>query len=171
VGFEDSYHHAENKMTTENAERIWKAAKSMRTAMLVTRSGDTLISRPMSAIVREDEGAIWFLTDRNSGKLDDIAEHPQVSVSFTNGSDAIAFTGTATIVEDRNKIKDLWSTPAQAWYPNGPEDPLVLALRVTPDQAELWDGPGMVVSLVKMAAAVATGSSVRDIGDHVKAAV
>jgi general stress protein 26 len=156
---------------TGNAEDIWKAAKSIRTAMLVTRSGEQLVSRPMAAIVREDEGVIWFLTDRDSGKLDDIAVHPQVAVSFCEGSTHVAFSGVASVHHDRETIKDLWSTAAQAWYPKGPDDPLVLALRVDPAEAELWDGPGTIVSLVKMAAAVATGSSVRDGGEHVKTRV
>jgi general stress protein 26 len=146
---------------TQNADRIWKAAKSIRPAMLVTRNGAQLVSRPMAAIVRADDGVIWFLTDRDSGKLDDIARDPQVSVSFCDSSNQIAFTGVASVHDDRAIIKDLWSTAAQAWYPKGPSDPLVLALRIDPSQAELWDGPGAIVALVKMAAAVATGSSVR----------
>ena len=155
----------------ESAERIWKAAEKVRTAMLVTRSGDALISRPMAAIVKSDEGLIWFLTDKNSGKLDDIAKHPDVSVSFSDGSDFMAFTGKATVLDDRATIKRLWSNAAQAYYPNGPEDPLVIALRVQPGHAELWDGPGAVVAMIKMAAAVATGESVRDIGEHVEATI
>lgn len=153
---------------TGNAEDIWKAARAIRTAMLVTRNGDQLVSRPMNAIVREHEGAIWFLTDRDSGKLDDIAQHPQVAVSFCEGSNHVAFSGVAAIHEDRETIKGLWSTPAQAWYPKGPDDPLVIALRFEPAHGELWDGPGTIVAMAKMAAAVATGSSVRDIGEHVK---
>ena len=155
----------------ESAERIWKAAEKMRTAMLVTRSGDALISRPMAAIVKRDEGAIYFLTDRTSGKLDDIAQHPEVSVSFSDSSDYIAFTGKASVHDDRATVERLWSNAAQAYYPNGPTDPLVIALRVQPNHAELWDGPGTVIAMIKMAAAVATGESVRDIGEHVEARV
>lgn len=154
----------------ESAERIWKAAEKAHTAMLVTRSGDALISRPMAAMVRKDEGAIWFLTDKTSGKLDDILQHPDVSVSFADGSDYIAFTGKASVHDDRATVKRLWSNGAQAYYPNGPEDPIVIALRVDPSHAELWDGPGTVVAMIKMAAAVATGEQV-DLGEHVEATI
>ena len=162
---------ADEMTQAESAERIWDAAGKLHTAMLVTRSGDALISRPMAAMVKSDEGLIYFLTDKTSGKLEDIAEHPGVSVSFSDGSDYIAFTGKATVHDDRALIKRLWSTGAQAYYPNGPDDPLVIALRVQPSHAELWDGPGTVVSMVKMAAAAATGTSARDMGDHVQASM
>jgi general stress protein 26 len=153
----------------ESADRIWTAAEKIHTAMLVTRSGEMLISRPMAPIVRRGEASIWFLTDKDSGKLGDIVAHPQVSVSFSEGSDHLAFHGAATVHDDRAIIKDLWSNAAQAYYPNGPDDPLVLALRVLPDHAEYWDGPGSVVAMFKIAAAVASGKSVRDMGEHVEA--
>ena len=152
----------------ENTDRIWTAAEKIHTAMLVTQSGDRLISRPMAPIVRRGEASIWFLTDRASGKLEDIAAHPQVSVSFSEGSDHLAFHGPASVHDDRAIIKDLWSKGAQAYYPNGPDDPVVLALRVQPDHAEYWDGPGSVIAIFKMAAAVATGKSVGDIGEHIE---
>jgi general stress protein 26 len=169
--FGAEFNDVERVMTTENADRIWKAAEGIRTAMLVTWTGEALISRPMAAIVRADEGAIWFLTDKDSGKLDDIAAYPEVSVSFSDGSTQVAFHGAASVHDDRAKIKDLWSNAAQACYPGGPTDPLVVALRVDPARAELWDGPGAVIAMIKMAAAVAQGKSVRDIGEHVEAAV
>lgn len=155
----------------ENTDRIWTAAEKIHTAMLVTQSGDRLISRPMAPIVRRGEASIWFLTDRDSGKLDDIAAHPQVSVSFSEGSDHLAFHGPASVHDDRAIIKDLWSNWAQAYYPNGPDDPLVLALRIQPDHAEYWDGPGSVVAMFKMAAAVATGKSVGELGEHIEAQI
>jgi general stress protein 26 len=125
----------------------------------------------MSAIVRADEGLIWFLTDTSTGSKDnEIANDRNVAVIFTDGSSThVAVSGTASIVTDRATVKDLWSTPAQAFYPQGPEDPAIVALRVKPGMAELWDGPSTPVALVQMAAALVTGGSAADIGRNVKA--
>ncbi|MFZ4689274.1 MAG: pyridoxamine 5'-phosphate oxidase family protein [Polymorphobacter sp.] len=155
---------------TDNLHRIWKAAAGIRTAMLVTRGETRLSGRPMSAIVRADENAIWFLTDVPGDLLDDIAAHPQVSVTFCDGgSTHVAFDGSASIHADRATIEGLWSQPAQAYYPEGPGDPRVRAVRVRPVHAELWDGPGTIVAMAKMAAALVSKKSVDGIGEHVEA--
>lgn len=157
---------------TENLDRIWHAAAAIRTAMLVTHDGNGLASRPMSAIVRGGEATIWFLTDADSGKIAAIESNPEVAVTFCDGSSThIAFRGTASIHTDRATIDDLWSQAAQAYYPAGPSDPLVRAVRFRPEHAEMWDGPGQLVAMAKIAVAIATGKSVRDMGDHVEGAV
>jgi general stress protein 26 len=66
-------------------------------------------------------------------------------------------TGRAAISNDRQKIKQLWSTPAKAWW-NSPEDPSIRVLKITPKDAQYWDSPGTVVSYVKMFAAAMTDS-------------
>jgi len=166
------YTVSDSQNTAENIEKIWKAAESIRTAMLVTRGADGLTARPMSAIVRGDESTIWFLTDAQSGKLDDIAAHPQVSVTFCDGGTThLAFRGNASVHTDRATVDMLWSKPALAFYPDGPGDPQIRVLRIRPEHAELWEGPGTLVAMIKIAAAVATGKSARDMGDHVEAKI
>ncbi len=163
---------SDTKATAENAARIWKAAESIRTAMLVTRGADGLTARPMAAIVRGDECTIWFLTDAQSAKLDDIAAHPPVLVSFSDGNSThVVFRGNATIHDDRAMIDMLWSKPALAFYPEGPGDARIRVLRIRPDHAELWNGAGALVAMIKTAAAVVSGKPVRDMGEHIEAAI
>jgi general stress protein 26 len=75
-------------------------------------------------------------------------------------------TGTAVVLNDRAKIKELFSTPAKAWWESA-DDPNIRVLKVTPDDAEYWDSPGTIVSYVKMAAAAVTGTR-PDIGENRK---
>lgn len=49
---------------------------------------------------------------------------------------------------DRAWIKELFSTPAKAWWDSA-DDPNIRVLKVTPDDAEFWDTPGSVISYVK----------------------
>ena len=74
--------------------------------------------------------------------------------------------GTAAVSNDRAKIKQLFSTPAKAWWDSA-EDPNIRVLKITPDDAEFWDSPGTVISYVKMAAAAATGTR-PEIGENRK---
>ncbi len=69
----------------------------------------------------------------------------------------------------RTAINELWSTPAKAWW-DSPDDPNIRVLKVVPDDAQFWEGPGKVVSTVKMAVAAMTGNR-PDLGDNKKVAM
>jgi general stress protein 26 len=157
--------------TQRDADRAWDLMKKIGFAMLVTHDGDKLRARPMSAYLERDENAIYFLTDARRHKDEEIARNPGVNLSFANASDQtyVSVTGTAVVSNDRAKIRQLFSTPAKAWW-NSAEDPNIRVLKIMPDDAEFWDSPGSVISYVKMAAAAVTGSR-PDIGDNRKVAM
>jgi general stress protein 26 len=161
----------EVNMTDDNArnvDRAWELMKKIGFAMLVTRDGEKLRARPMSAYLERDENTIYFLTDARRHKDDEIARNPGVNLSFADASSQkyVSLTGTAMVSNDRAKIKELFSTPAKAWWESA-EDPNIRVLKITPDDAEFWDSPGTIISYVKMAAAAATGSQ-PDIGKNRK---
>jgi general stress protein 26 len=151
-----------------DAERAWELMKKIGFAMLVTRDGDKLRARPMSAYLERENNAIYFLTDARRHKDDEIARNPGINLSFADASAQkyVSLTGTAVVSNDRAKIKELFSTPAKAWWESA-DDPNIRVLKVTPDDAEYWDSPGTVVSYVKMAAAAVTGTR-PDIGENRK---
>jgi general stress protein 26 len=158
-------------MTNDNArdvERAWELMKKIGFAMLVTRDGDKLRARPMSAHLERESNTIYFLTDARRHKDEEIARNPGINLSFADASAQkyVSLTGTAAVSNDRVKIKELFSTPAKAWWESA-DDPNIRVLKVTPDDAEYWDSPGTVVSYVKMAAAAVTGTR-PDIGENRK---
>ena len=157
--------------TQRDADRAWDLMKKIGFAMLVTHDGDKLRARPMSAYLEREENAIYFLTDARRHKGEEIARNPGVNLSFANASDQkyVSVTGTAVVSNDRAKIRQLFSTPAKAWWSSA-EDPNIRVLKIMPDDAEFWDSPGSVISYVKMAAAAVTGSR-PDIGDNRKVAM
>ena len=151
-----------------NIERAWELMKKIGFAMLVTRDGDKLRARPMSAYLRREENAIYFLSDARRHKDEEIARNPSVNLSFADASSMkyVSLTGTATVSNDRARIKEMFSTPAKAWWDSA-DDPNIRVLKVTPDDAEFWDTPGSVIAYVKMAVAAATGTR-PEIGDNRK---
>jgi general stress protein 26 len=160
-----------NDNTARDTDRVWDLIKKIGFAMLVTRDGDKLRARPMSAYLERDNNAIYFLTDARRHKDEEIARNPNINLSFANPSDQkyVSLTGTAVVSNDRAKIKQLFSTPAKAWWDSA-EDPNIRVLKVTPDDAEFWDSPGSVISHVKMAAAAVSGTR-PDLGDNRKVAL
>jgi general stress protein 26 len=152
----------------DHVERIWELAKRIGIAMFVTWDGKEQRARPLAATVEKDEGAIYFLTDVNGEKDQQIAEFPHVSVSFADHkhSKFVALSGKATVLNDRAKIKALWNPFAKAWW-DSPEDPAIRVIKVVPQDAELWDSPGRIVTTISMLAAAVTGRSPK-IGENAK---
>ena len=158
-------------MSNDNArdqDRVWQLMEKIGFAMLVTRDGDKLRARPMSAYVERDNNAIFFLTDARRHKDDEIARNPSINLSFADASAQkyVSLTGTAAVSNDRAKIKQLFTTPAKAFWDSA-EDPNIRVLKITPDDAEFWDSPGTVISYVKMAAA-AVGNTRPEVGENRK---
>lgn len=146
-------------------DRVWKLMDRIGFCMLATREGDDIRSRPMAAHVVRDENAVYFLTDVDSHKDDEIEAEPNVGLAFADsgGQKYVSVSGLAAVSNDRAKIRELWSTPAKAWWDSA-DDPSIRVLKVTPKDAQYWDSPGTVVSYVKML--VATVSDTRpEIGD------
>lgn len=160
-----------NANTARDIERAWDLMKKIGFAMLVTRDGDKLRARPMSAYLERENNAILFLTDARRHKDEEIARNPNINLSFADAGSQkyVSVTGTAAVSNDRAKIKQLFSTPARAWWDSA-DDPNIRLLRVTPDDAEFWDSPGLVISYVKMAAAAVAGTR-PDLGDNRKVAM
>jgi general stress protein 26 len=160
-----------NDNTARDAERAWDLMKKIGFAMLVTKDGTKLRARPMSAYLERENNAIYFLTDARRHKDEEIARNPDINLSFADAGDQkyVSVTGTAVVSNDRAKIKQLFSTPAKAWWDSA-EDPNIRVLKITPDDAEFWDSPGSVISYVKMAAAAVTGTR-PDMGDNRKVAM
>ena len=157
-----------NDNTRRDVERTWDLMKKIGFAMLVTRDGEKLRARPMAAYPDRDRNAIYFLTDARRHKDEEIARSPEVNLSFADAGDQkyVSLCGRASISNDRAKIRELFSTPAKAWWDNA-EDPNIRVLKVIPDDAEFWDSPGTVISYVKMVAA-AVSNTRPNIGENRK---
>jgi general stress protein 26 len=152
-------------------DRTWELMKKIGFAMMVTRDGEKLRARPMAAYLDRDANTIFFLTDARRHKDDEIAADPQINLSFADSGDMkfVSVSGTAAVSNDRAKIKELFSTPAKAWWDSA-EDPNIRVLKFTPDEAEYWDSPGTVISYVKMAAAAVSGTR-PDLGTNRKVSI
>lgn len=139
--------------------------------MLVTRLDNQLTSRPMSHIAKSEEGSIYILTSKSADVYDEIQQHPEVLLTLSDGSsEFVSLSAEASLDDDRALIKRLWNPGAQAFWPDGPTDSDVVAIVLAPGDCEYWDGPGSVISAVKLAAAIATGTT-PDFGENAKVAL
>lgn len=149
-------------MTESKTENYLEILKSFRYAMLTTRNDTGLRSRPMAvAEVNEDDGSVWFLTSIDSGKLDEITEHPEVNLSFQDGTRFLSITGTTVVSRSRERRDELWSPAYTVWFPEGKDDPSLLVLGVLPGKAEYWDNSGVkgIRVIFELGKSVVTGET------------
>lgn len=111
----------------------------------------------MSAYADEHEHAIYFLTDARGVKDDEIRAHPEVCLTFVEGTHYLSVSGEGSVSNDRAKIGELWNVFAQAWF-DGPNDPNIRLLRVVPQDAQYWETPAKLAKVVSMVIAAATGT-------------
>lgn len=158
-------------MSTEprnDAARVWKLMEQINVCMLASKDGDKIRARPMHPTAREPENAIYFLTSTDGHTDDELQNEDEVCLSFAEPDNGkyLVVTGRARILEDRPLIHELWSIGAEAWW-DGPDDPRVRAIEVTPEDAQFWDGPHGATAMVQLTLAAATGAK-PDMGDQRK---
>ncbi len=160
---------AASSQSDADKARAWKLLDKFHLCMLATYDGAEIRVRPMGLYLRPEENALYFLTDARGHKDEDIALYPHVTVICQDrGANLyIAVAGRATISQDKAKIRDLWNPAAQAWW-EGPDDSAIRVLRVTPNDAQFWDGPNALMSTAAMLGAAVTGQRPSDLGDNRK---
>lgn len=150
------------KNESNDIEKLAKIIKSVNIAMLTTAMPDgSLRSRPMATQKAQFDGReLWFFTDLDAAKVEEIAAEHHVNVSYADPDKQryASVSGMATLVRDRAKAKELWSPGVKAWFPGGVDDPNLAMLRVRVQYAEFWEAPpSKVVQAVGFVKAITTG--------------
>lgn len=120
-----------------------------------------LRTRPMELQPRDEQIAeFWFATSPETHKVSDIEQHPQVCLSYydPSGRAYVSIAGRAELTANRGEVQRVWNERMRPWFPQGPDDPAIMLLRVQPTHIEYWEaGKGPLGVLWEEAKAVATG--------------
>ncbi len=163
-------------MSTEhlNKEQSWEKLRELvddiKVAMMVTGLEKKPISAiPMGTKKIDDKGNIWFLSLGNSEHNQNIQANPDVHLLYSDPDDMefLSLYGRAEITKDRALLDDLYSSNTDNWF-DGPNDPNLTAIKVTPVEAYYWDTKtNKYISLLKMGVGAVTGDK-QDIGEKGK---
>lgn len=124
-------------------EEFDKLIEGIETAMFTTRRHDGhLVSRPMETQKRISGADLWFVTDAETRKLDELLRDPHVNCSYFNNKSRewVSVSGVARISRDRKRIRDLYQPEWKVWFADeggqrdgGPDDPRIALIMVEAD--------------------------------------
>jgi general stress protein 26 len=133
-------HEATPASTEKKLDQLYGLVDGIEIAMLTTRRLDGhLVSRPMATQVRAAGADLWFVTDGDSDKMDELQHDPHVNASYYRDKtrEWVSVSGTARMVRDRAKIHELYRPDWKAWFPDdgpgrdgGPDDPRLALIGV-----------------------------------------
>ena len=121
-------------MTTQKKlDDLYGLIEGIEIAMFTTRRPDgRLVSRPMATQTQAKDKDLWFVTDIESNKLDELAFDPEVNLAYYKDRtrEWVSVSGTATVTQDRELIHELYQKDWKAWFGDeggardgGPDDP------------------------------------------------
>ena len=116
------------------------------------QSGKPFATRPMSVQQFDDDGNLWFLSAKDSHKNAEITADHSVQLLFQGSdySDFLQLYGKAFIIDDTEKIKELWEPILKTWFTEGVNDPRISAIKFEPMQGYYWDTKhNMMVGMIK----------------------
>jgi len=154
---------------TSDTHDLWKRFVDARFMLLTTVGPQGApYSCPMT-LQRAEGSTLWFFTSDDSPTAINLMQDCRIGAAVMDNDDSFYFAaiGGGQLVRDRKEIDRLWNAMVKAWFPNGPEDPHVVLVRVDLDRAEYWDSASnKLVQFGAMVKAAVTGKPPTDLADH-----
>lgn len=157
----------QHNLTSRDAiQKMKEMAEEIKICMFCTYDAQQVMqTAPMSASEIEENGTFWFLSTNESTRNADIQGNPASDLIFANpgSSSYLSVRGKSEIIEDKQKLDDLWNPIVKTWFTEGKDDPRISIIKFTPEEAYYWDTKnGKMVSLVKIAIGAVTGKTMDD---------
>lgn len=151
----------ENLYNDDAKKKIKDMAEDIDFTMMATNLKDAPLHMvPMSTKKVDDQGNIWFLSNKNSTHNKNIASDNHLHLIYADKGKMqfLNVYGTATITKDRKIIDELYGKTDDTWF-EGKDDPNITAISIKPIEAFYWDPKNnKLVTLVKMGVAAVTGN-------------
>lgn len=155
-----------NLANQEAIDKLKKLVKSADICLFTTNlTNIPLATRPMSTQQIDDDGTIWFFSGKDSHKNDEIDQDNRVQLFFANKGnfEFLSVFGEATVMQDKEKARELWTPELKTWFNDGVEDPNLTLVQIKPLDVYYWDTKSSkAVSILKIAVGTITGKTMDD---------
>jgi general stress protein 26 len=89
--------------------------------------------RVMHLARADDDFTLWYCTFASSGKVRQLAQNRAVAISACDGEHDLRLSGTAQVLRDAEVRHGLWRAQWLRYFPQGPDDPEYVVLRISVD--------------------------------------
>ena len=157
-----------NLFSNEAKQKLKELAEGIDITIMETNLGSKPSHTiPMSTKEVDDEGCIWFLSNKNSEHNSYLNSDNSIQLIYSKPSDMEFMTvyGQAFITTDRTVLEKYYGKSDDTWF-DGVDDPNLTAIKVIPEDAYYWDTRhGKFTSLLKMGIGALTGKK-QDLGEE-----
>ena len=156
---------------SEAIKKINELIKGKQIAMLTSVSDEGHFhARPMAVLDVDFDGDLWFFTQKNTSKVEQIQHEARVNVAYSDPSnqDYVSLAGDARLVVDKALNEKYWQPQFEAWFPDGLDDPELALLRIEVQGAEYWDAPSSTIAHIKGFIQTKISGEQQHVGDHAK---
>jgi general stress protein 26 len=104
--------------TEKKLDDLYSLIEGIEVAMFTTRRADgQLVSRPMQTQERERGVDLWFMTNVETHKLDDLMADPHVNLAYykDRSREWVSVSGIATVSTDPDLVRELYKPDWKAW--------------------------------------------------------
>lgn len=139
-------------LSNEAAIEKIRALAEGKMCLFCTTENGALESRPMGAMQVDESGDIWFFSAKSSDKNRQIQADPTAWLMFMEADKQhyLSLTTEVAIVDDRQKVDELWNSFMTAWFPAGKDDPEISLLRASVLSGHYWDEKdGHLIGMLK----------------------
>ena len=126
--------------TEKKLDDLYELIDGIEVAMFTTRRADGhLVSRPMQTQEHTSGVDLWFMTNIETHKLDELVADPHVNLAYYKNSSRewVSVAGIATATTDRELIRELYQPDWKAWLgaeggelDGSPDDPRIALILV-----------------------------------------
>jgi general stress protein 26 len=163
----DAHRHA-NLTTKEKLDQLDGLIDDIEIALMTTRRADgSLVSRPMATQAREEGTDLWFVTNGEAAKIEDLEHDPNVNLAYYKSGtfEFVSVSGYARLSRDPEIIRRLYKPDWRAWLGDeggarngGPSDPRIVLVLVEAQSATyLKTHHGKAVTLFNVVKGTVTG--------------
>jgi general stress protein 26 len=131
--------------TEKKLDQLYELIDGIEIAMLTTHAADgTLVSRPMATQAIRRGTDLWFMTNVETHKVDELVADPRVNLAYyKDGSrEFVSVSGIAHVTQDKLAIHELYQPDWKAWLGDeggqrdgGPDDPRIALIEVEAQSA------------------------------------
>jgi general stress protein 26 len=119
--------------THKKLDELCELIEDMEIALMTTRRRDgSLVTRPMATQEQGPLADLWFVTNKETHKVDELEADPNVCLGYydNDSREWVSVSGTADLVVDRDRIRELYAPDWKAYFEDeggdrdgGPDDP------------------------------------------------